>query len=82
VLGIRPEDLLPVEADAAALTAQLEVLEPVGNEIFLNLRYGAQALVSRVSPRALAEPGSTIPLGLAAERLHLFDPSSGLRITT
>ena len=80
VLGIRPEDLLPVEADQAALTAQLEVLEPVGNEIFLNLRYGTQALVSRVSPRTLPEPGSTVSLGLAAERLHLFNPASGLRI--
>ncbi|MBB5359590.1 multiple sugar transport system ATP-binding protein [Rhodanobacter sp. ANJX3] len=80
VLGMRPEDLLPVEADEAALIAQLEVLEPVGNEIFLNLRYGSQALVSRVSPRALPEAGSTVPLGLAAERLHLFDPASGLRI--
>ena len=80
VLGIRPEDLLPVEAGQAALSAALEVLEPVGNEIFLNLRYGGQALVSRVSPRALPEPGSTVPLGLAVERLHLFDPQTGMRI--
>src|SRR3546814_16287674 len=57
VLGIRPEDLQPQGADAAAFEAQLEVLETVGNAIFLNLRYGAQALVSRVSPRALPDPG-------------------------
>ena len=40
VAGIRPEDLRPV-ADAvaapASLQAQLEVVEPVGNEVFLNL---------------------------------------------
>ncbi|MGH8160330.1 MAG: ABC transporter ATP-binding protein [Rhodanobacter sp.] len=80
VLGIRPEDLQPQDADAAAFSAQLEVLEPVGNEIFLNLRYGAQALVSRVSPRALPEPGSSVALGLVAPRLHLFDAASGARI--
>ncbi|TPG09889.1 sn-glycerol-3-phosphate ABC transporter ATP-binding protein UgpC [Rhodanobacter glycinis] len=80
VLGIRPEDLQPQDTDDVALSAQLEVLEPVGNEIFLNLRYGAQALVSRVSPRALPEPGSTVPLGLVARRLHLFDAASGTRI--
>jgi multiple sugar transport system ATP-binding protein len=79
VLGIRPEDLQP-DAGNAALSAQLEVLEPVGNEIFLNLRYGEQALVSRVAPRALPEPGSTLALGVAAERLHLFDAASGARI--
>jgi multiple sugar transport system ATP-binding protein len=81
VLGIRPEDLLPAEADEAALSATLEVLEPVGNETFLNLRYGSQTLVSRVSPRVLPEPGSTLPLALAAERLHLFNPQTGARIT-
>ena len=80
VLGIRPEDLQPQEAGDAAFAAQLEVLEPVGNEIFLNLRYGAQALVSRVSPRAVPEPGSSVPLELVAERLHLFDAVSGTRI--
>jgi multiple sugar transport system ATP-binding protein len=80
VLGIRPEDLQPRDAGDAALSARLEVLEPVGNEVFLNLRYGAQALVSRVSPRVLPEPGSVLPLGLAAQRLHLFDAASGARI--
>ncbi|HWU76044.1 MAG TPA: sn-glycerol-3-phosphate ABC transporter ATP-binding protein UgpC [Rhodanobacter sp.] len=81
VLGVRPEDLQPAAAGNAALSAQLEVLEPVGNEVFLNLRFGDQALVSRVSPRPLPEPGSTLPLGLVAERLHLFDAASGARLT-
>ena len=81
VLGVRPEDLQPLVAGDAALSAQLEVLEPVGNEIFLNLRFGDQALVSRVSPRVLPEPGSTLSLCLVAKRLHLFDAASGARIT-
>ncbi|KQZ80234.1 glycerol-3-phosphate transporter ATP-binding subunit [Rhodanobacter sp. Root561] len=80
VLGVRPEDLQPQPSGTAALTAQLEVVEPVGNEVFLNLRYGSQPLVSRVAPRALPEPGSAVPLGLAIERLHLFDADSGRRI--
>jgi multiple sugar transport system ATP-binding protein len=80
VLGIRPEHLQPRESGPHALQAELEVLEPVGNEIFLNLRYGSQALVSRVSPRALPAPGCTLSLGLVLEHLHLFDPVSGVRI--
>jgi multiple sugar transport system ATP-binding protein len=82
VLGIRPEDLQPTDAARAVFNAQVEVVEPVGNEIFLNLRHGAQALVSRISPRALPEPGSSVPLGLATERLHLFDAAGGTRIGT
>ncbi|MGB5938341.1 MAG: ATP-binding cassette domain-containing protein, partial [Rhodanobacter sp.] len=80
VLGVRPEHLQPRDTGEAAFSARLEVLEPVGNEVFLNLRHGDHALVSRVSPRTLPEPGSTLALGLAAERLHLFDAASGARI--
>ncbi|HEY0198649.1 MAG TPA: sn-glycerol-3-phosphate ABC transporter ATP-binding protein UgpC [Rhodanobacter sp.] len=80
VLGIRPEDLQPADAARAVLRAQVEVVEPVGNEIFLNLRHGMQALVSRISPRTLPEPGSSMPMGLATERLHLFDAAAGARI--
>jgi multiple sugar transport system ATP-binding protein len=80
VLGVRPEDLQLHVMAAPALSAVLEVIEPVGNEVFLNLRHGTQALVARVPPQRLPEPGSRVPLGLAVERLHLFDASSGLRI--
>src|SRR5579859_7547971 len=40
VLGVRPEDLRPTGESHAVLSAMLEVTEPVGNEIFLNLRRG------------------------------------------
>jgi multiple sugar transport system ATP-binding protein len=80
VLGIRPEDLQPVDPSVAVLTAQVEVVEPVGNEMFLNMRFGGQVLVSRMSPRPLPELGSAMPLGLAIERLHLFDAAEGGRI--
>ena len=80
VLGVRPEDLQPQAGGVAALTAQLEVLEPVGNEVFLNLRFGGQALVARVAPRGLPEPGASVPLGLVVGHLHLFDGANGERI--
>ena len=79
VLGVRPEHLQPAPG-GAALQARLEVVEPVGNEIFLNLRFGDQALVARVPPRALPEPGSLVALGLSPPHLHLFDGAGGVRI--
>ena len=60
-------------ADSATLAARLEVVEPVGNEIFLNLRYDDQALVARVPPQALPEVGSVMNLGVRMTALHLFD---------
>ncbi|AIF46202.1 ABC transporter ATP-binding protein [Dyella japonica] len=80
VLGIRPEDLRPTSEANATLSAALEVTEPVGNEIFLNLRRGEQTLVSRVPPGALPDAGSVMHFKLASDRLHMFDPASGARI--
>jgi multiple sugar transport system ATP-binding protein len=83
VVGIRPEDLRPVDAgtaSATSLSAQLEVIEPVGNEIFLNLRAGGTELVVRTPPRELAECGSTIVLDYAPAALHFFDAKTGKRI--
>ena len=80
VLGVRPEDLRLTSIETSALTAVLEVPEPIGNEIFLNLRYGTQALVSRIPPGELPGPGSAMHFQLAQERLHFFEPVSGARI--
>ncbi|MFC4765607.1 ABC transporter ATP-binding protein [Dyella koreensis] len=81
VVGVRPEDLCPrADASTATLSAELEVVEPVGNEIFLNLRHGDQALVSRTASRDLPAAGSTLHFGFAPERLHFFDAAQGTRI--
>jgi multiple sugar transport system ATP-binding protein len=83
IVGVRPEDLL-LRAngvdDPALLHATLEVVEPVGNEIFLNLRHDDRAIVMRVPPQALPETGSTFGIAIRPERVHLFDASTEQRI--
>jgi multiple sugar transport system ATP-binding protein len=79
VAGVRPEDLQPASR-AATLTADVEVVEPVGNEVFLNLRFGDQALVSRVAPSQHVTPGSRLSFHIDADRIHFFDAESGARI--
>jgi multiple sugar transport system ATP-binding protein len=83
VVGIRPEDLLTV-ADHAGVEerfrAHVDVVEPVGNEVFLNMRHAGDELVSRVPPHSTVQPGNDIALGFHAERLHFFDPESTARI--
>ena len=83
VLGLRPEQLQLASAHAGALPslhAQLEVIEPVGNEVFLYLRHGPTELVARVPPQHLPVAGSEVALCFAPEHLHAFDPESGRRI--
>ena len=81
VVGIRPEDLRPVaSADAHALEARLEVLEPVGNEVFLNLDCHGTPLVARTPPVALPEPGHVLRFAYALSALHFFNAQTGQRI--
>jgi multiple sugar transport system ATP-binding protein len=78
VIGIRPEDLKPTAS--GPLQARLEVVEPIGNEAFLNLDCNGTPLVARTSPHELPEPGQVMHLDYAASALHLFDAQSGQRI--
>lgn len=83
-VGLRPEDLQPVDAEtptsAPRLQAELEVVEPVGNEIFLNLRHAGSELVLRTLPRPLPEGGTKMVLSFDPKRLHFFDAESGRRV--
>jgi multiple sugar transport system ATP-binding protein len=81
VLGLRPEHLVPAAAgEPASFAPEIEVLEPVGNEIFINLRYGAQPLVARCPPQDLPPAGVRLPLRLAPGSLHFFAAEGGERL--
>ena len=84
IVGLRPEDFALVDGDRATgdptIATILELVEPVGNEIFLNLRFGRDALVARVPPQPIPAPGATLTLSFKPTRMHLFDPVSERRI--
>jgi multiple sugar transport system ATP-binding protein len=81
-VGVRPEHLLPVdEASAFSFAPEVEVVERVGNEVFLYLRHGSLPLVMRSSPQLhVVAPGDRLNLQLSAQHLHFFDVQSGCRL--
>lgn len=79
-IGLRPEDMHLAEAGPDTLPAQVEVVEPVGNEAFLNLGCGGCDLVVRLPPFDLPRAGDTVHLSYVAERMHFFDRESELRL--
>jgi multiple sugar transport system ATP-binding protein len=79
-MGVRPEHLQPASIGKPAFEAQVELIEPVGNEVFVNLAYAGQALVARVPPQRLPEPGQALRVTVEGAALHFFDPDSGLRL--
>ena len=84
VVGVRPEDILRVDARAAPhsirVTAAVELVEAIGNEAFIHARLGSWTLIVRSSPDNLPESGAQITLLMAPERLHFFDAESGARL--
>lgn len=79
-VGIRPEDLHPAGPGEGTFAPDVEVVEPVGNEVFVNLRLGPQVLVARLPPQALPTVGAPLPLAVAGTKVHFFDPASGRRV--
>jgi multiple sugar transport system ATP-binding protein len=79
VLGIRPEALrLANGADPGerCFDSTVEVVEPLGNEILLDVRAGAHPLVARVDPATRVKVHESVRLALDQERLHFFDAKS------
>ncbi len=82
IVGLRPEDLKPStdRDDVPAFSARLELAEPVGNEIFLNMRAGDHDIVARVPPQAIPAIGTELKLSFQPQRMHVFDPASERRL--
>ena len=79
-LGIRPEHLLPSAEGDAMLAPLVEVVEPVGSEVFVNLRLGAHALIARLPPDRVPVAGERLPLTIPVGRVHAFDIDTGARL--
>ena len=82
-LGLRPEDLRVASGgDPAEYTidAVVDVVEPLGSEILLDLRAGQTTLVARVEPAVRAKVHETIKFALVPDRARFFDTKTELAI--
>jgi multiple sugar transport system ATP-binding protein len=76
-MGIRPEDLHFDRADGPAFDALVEMVEPLGNEVFLHVRAAEFPLVARVDVEHPPQAGERIRLRLDSRKLHFFDSETG-----
>ncbi len=75
-IGVRPEDIrLATSADPGDLSfdAVVEVVEPLGSEILLDVKIGPSLMVARVEPTVRVKMNETVKLALNPEQLHFFD---------
>ena len=77
-MGIRPEDIYVagspyIGSPVSEAELVLDVIEPMGNEIFIYTRSLDEEVVARVAPQSLPEPGQNVRLAFDLRKLHFFD---------
>jgi multiple sugar transport system ATP-binding protein len=82
VLGIRPENLLltPPAPACEPLLAQIEIVEAIGSDIYLNFSHAGTPMTARVEATVDIKVGQPVALYPDPQRIHLFDPQSGITL--
>lgn len=80
-VGIRPEHIFAKKLNdtSESVSVNIEVVEPVGNEIFLYFTLGGASgtYVSRIPADVQPTTGSTFPLYFDTAKMHFFDKETG-----
>lgn len=78
ILGIRPEDIYEAEnahgiSDSASIESVVEVVEPLGNEVFLYLTTGLNSYIARVAARSTPPVDQKLNIVFDMKKVHFFD---------
>ena len=81
VLGIRAEDVRLHAAGADdTFAGQVELLEPLGSDTYVEVARDGRSLTVRVSPDQRLQVGQAVGLQLPRSKLHFFHAESQLRL--
>ena len=85
IVGIRPEDIYSADgpylpATVSVIQGRVDVVEPMGNEIYLYATVSGHEVVARLAPQAVPHPDTAIRLALDVGKLHFFHAETGARV--
>ncbi|MCI0442276.1 sn-glycerol-3-phosphate ABC transporter ATP-binding protein UgpC [bacterium] len=84
VFGIRPENILHADekgrGETSRISADVEIVEPLGHEVVVYSRAGDDLLVATMDPHRAPKMGDKIDLVIELDGLHLFDAETEKRI--
>ncbi|MBD3290929.1 sn-glycerol-3-phosphate ABC transporter ATP-binding protein UgpC [candidate division KSB1 bacterium] len=78
ILGIRPEDIYEADSahgisDSASIESVVEVVEPLGNEVFLYLNTGINSYIARVTAHSTPPVDQKLNIVFDMKKVHFFD---------
>jgi multiple sugar transport system ATP-binding protein len=71
-LGVRPEDIELAPPGAAGLPGRIQLLEPVGSDLYLTVEAAGTLLRVRTAPDAPAAAGDSVAISFDPGKSHLF----------
>ncbi|HEY9651523.1 MAG TPA: ABC transporter ATP-binding protein [Coleofasciculaceae cyanobacterium] len=80
-LGIRPEHLTVSPPAPKNLPVQVDLVEALGNDTYLSVSLTDDSTLQvRVPPDQFVQIGDRLWLSIVPEKIHLFDPKTGIAI--
>ncbi len=88
VFGLRPQDIHDARfangmldedespEDLAPVRTRVDVVEPMGSEVYLYLLNGQTQFVSRVDSRTEVQPNYILDVSFNMDKMHVFDPET------
>jgi len=81
IFGVRPEDIydklfVQYAPPENTVTATVEVVEPIGSEVYLHVLFGSQTVTARVAGHERPRVGQDIDLVIDMSKVHFFDPET------
>ena len=71
-LGIRPESIRIAEPGGEGILATVQLLEPVGSDLYLTVEAGGTTLQVRTAPDTPVRQGDSVTLAFDAAKSHIF----------
>jgi len=85
VVGLRPENVVGADritrGETAPVQAEVEIAEPLGNEVVVHARLGNDLVVAKLDPHHIPRMGDKIELLLELDAMHLFDGETEKRLS-
>ncbi len=78
IMGIRPEDLDDTAKTPGhqVVSGYVDVVEPMGNEIVVYLRFGKTPVVARINPNSTPSVNTDYSIAFNMNKAHFFDPET------
>ena len=80
ILGIRPENIVPVEANEEGYDITVGVAELLGNEYYVHVDFGGADVIAKFPATKIISIHDQVRIGFKSEKVHLFDPETEMAL--